>query len=177
MQIESEILTVSMITTFFGAGFYETASPQDQAICRNAVMEAYQDACLRQSRSDEADEREKKCEALRIEIDYINSILAAVCKNPINSSSVNLMIASLPCEREFGESAMDLSYTSNASHASNFVMRLLDKRDIKHFYYTFNSLRYSPRLSGPDSVILLIVALEMYVLKLTQRRNGLITIS
>lgn len=174
MQIEADILTASMVAAFFGSGHYEGASDADKSLCRNVVMGGYQDACERQAKKDEEDERAKACEALRIEIDYIKSILIAVQKNPINSSSINVMIASLPCERNLNRPCLrGMSYATNASHATDFVTRLLDDGDMGHLHNTFNSLKANPYISGPDAVLLLSVGLQMHAVKLTQRRQKL----
>ena len=166
MQIESQFLAAGMMSAFFDSGAYENAPAPVKASMRTLVMKGYEIACSMQRISDAEDEREKEVAAIEKELDFILHICDQLKCNPINSDSINLLIGSLPCECDHRDLMLD--YTRDSTAATHLVHRLLGPKYQGHVYDTFRSLRANPCISGPDSVLLLLVGLSQHGFNLKQ---------
>lgn len=159
MQIESEILTISMVTAFFGPGHYEDASPSDQGLCRKVVMDAYTDACSRQDAKNR-----------RAESDYIQSIITLLRAEQVNTDKVNVLISCLPCERLANPNGSIRNYTGDSKLATEFIERLVGPKYMGHVGATFRTMLANPYVTSPETITLLFVGLSQHSFNLVQPR-------
>jgi len=167
MQIESQFLAAGMMSAFFDSGVYENAPAPVKANMRTLVMKGYEIACSMQTAADVEQERERELAAIEKEVEFVLSICDQLKRNPINSDSINLLIASLPCECDHRD--LMLNYTGDSAAVTDFLLRLLGRQYQGHVYDTFRSLRANPCISGPDSVLLLLVGLSQHGFNLKQQ--------
>lgn len=166
MQIESQFLAAGMMSAFFDSNAYENAPEPIKASMRTMVMRGYEIACSMQTAADVEQERERRLAAIEKEVEFILSICDQLKRNPINSNSINLRIASLPCECDHRD--LMLNYTGDPVIVTHFLHRLLGPKYQGHVYETFRSLRENPFIDGPDSVLLLLVGLSQHGFNLKQ---------